>query len=255
MMFARSASLLFVALTAACASTDNRVTAIDRVLADAPGRAQPSALIAAELAAARAARQDGEAAALREFATADAVLHLAAGPVAAREWTRNRAETGAELQRAPKAVWLSCDGEAAVSYGEYAARDGERGHYITTWQRQMNRAYRWTYMLRVPDPALMRQRPGTPEMLERDAILVEAAPMIRGNVADCAPAGPPSVPSAQSAGAAAGSGASSDGTLVWNWRHFADGGRSFSATQAAGGALTEAVRLEVGPAGEVVLSR
>ncbi|WP_228242326.1 hypothetical protein [Porphyrobacter sp. GA68] len=255
MMFARSASLLFIALTAACAASDNRVTAIDRVLADAPGRAQPSALIATELAAARAARQDGEAAALREFATPDAVLHLAAGPVAAREWTRNRTESGAGVQWAPKAVWLSCDGQAAVSYGEYAARDGERGHYVTTWQRQPNRAYRWNYMLRAPDPALVRQRPITPEMLERGAILVEATPMIRGDVADCAPAGPLSLPDTPGAGATAGSGTSSDGTLVWNWAHFADGRRSFSAMQAAGGVLTQAVRLEVGPAGEVTLLR
>ena len=56
---------------------------INRALAGAPGQAQPSEVVKAELEFARAAREDGQWTAFRALAAPGAIIHGRNGPIAA----------------------------------------------------------------------------------------------------------------------------------------------------------------------------
>ncbi|MDZ4274014.1 MAG: hypothetical protein U0995_06580, partial [Erythrobacter sp.] len=79
-----------LALTA-CASggqkpSDRTVALINRALATAPGAAQPSTIVATEIAFSRAARERGQWTAFRMFAAPGALLHGENGPFAIEPW-------------------------------------------------------------------------------------------------------------------------------------------------------------------------
>ena len=85
---------------AACASGPGpryNSSQIDRALSNATYAAQPSLVVAREIAFARAAREDGQWTAFAKFAADDAVLHGRNGPVPAKKVAKRVAK---------KAIWF-----------------------------------------------------------------------------------------------------------------------------------------------------
>ena len=127
--------------------------------------ANPSAVVAAELAFARLAQEKGQWTAFRETATKDAVMFVP-GPTNAQAWLRKQANPAAAVRWQPHEVWISCDGSAAVTRGAWQAGGGQAGggqnataagYFITMWQRQKDGRYKWrldqSEALAVPLPA------------------------------------------------------------------------------------------------------
>lgn len=217
---------------AACAGQPQRrgpsPAVIERALKGAPGEAQPSRIVAAEIAFARAAREQGQWTAFRAFAGPGAVIHLPSGPVPLDTFLASRSDPEAAVQWEPRAVAISCDGALAVSQGRYRDPQGKVGNFITVWQRQDDGSYRWTYDVGgedVPQPPA-RARP------EDGDIVVTAIDAVQGLVASC-PRGddgvppPPAIPIGEEGRVDAR--LSRDGTLRWRWEHRTDGTRYAAA--------------------------
>ncbi|WP_427969129.1 hypothetical protein [Altererythrobacter sp.] len=200
---------------------------IKRALAGAPGEAQPSKIVAVELAFARAAKEKGQWTAFREFAGPGAIIDGQGGPIEAQDWLANRQDPPAAVQWEPRSIWMSCNGALAVSQGRFRDPDGVVGTFVTVWQRQSNDQYRWIYDTGAPDnPQPPARKPLAPP--EEGDIVVEAMDAVQGLVADCPKRGeavpaPPAI--SLSDEIQQGSGISHDGTLQWRWEHDADGSR------------------------------
>lgn len=128
--------------------------------------ADPSAVIAADSALSRIAREKGEARALRDRAAEGAVVFVP-GPVDALTWLKRSAAPSASARWQPRNVWMSCDGAFAVTRGAWT-RGAEGGEYVAVWQRQKKGDWKW--LLREEAP------PGD---------IGEAPEMIAGQVAEC----------------------------------------------------------------------
>lgn len=195
--------------------------AINRALANAPGAAQPSTVVKAELAYARAVREESRLSAATQFAGSGAVIHGPDGPVdAATYFAQN---TGSEVpdQWEPRSVWMSCSGRLAVSQGRYTDASGLVGNYITVWEQRNNRDYKWVYALAVPDNPQPPPRAPEPEPGPND-IVVTSLDAVAGLVADCPLRGSemPIAPAvAITDDASQGGRMSRDGTLRWRWEH------------------------------------
>ena len=190
--------------------------------------ANPSAVIAAELAFARMAREKGTWTAFREYSTEDALWPAPALSNVRRDLagTPDPAEA---IVWGPDAVWVSCDGSFALSTGPATYPTGRRSRFATIWQRQRDGDYRW-----VLDQGF-------------DLEAGHAQPeMIGARVADCPPGRKrrdwrrPEV----RRGEAWGSGRSNDGTLEWSTAIAADCSRTLTVRTSQGGAMTEVFRRE-----------
>ena len=137
-------ALLALALAACTAGPGSR----DRYARLLTPAANPSKVVAAELELARAAQEDGQWSAFRDFSAGDAVLFVPE-PVAARDWLQGRADPAAALQWQPHHIWSSCDGSLAVTRGAWQHPDGGQGEFTTVWQRRANGDYRWTLHQRI----------------------------------------------------------------------------------------------------------
>lgn len=177
------------------------------------GYADPSAVIAADLALGRAAREKGQWQTLRKAAAPGAVL-FAPRAVDAATWLKRQAEPAAPTRWQPHTVWMSCDGVHAVSRGAWA-RGSASGEYLAVWERQKKGQWKW--LVRDEAPA---------------ADLGEPPEMISGQVAECA--GLPRRRPLENAKAAAGSladpanAASRDRSLKWSIAVGTDCGRTIS---------------------------
>ncbi|WP_237164876.1 hypothetical protein [Paraurantiacibacter namhicola] len=196
------------------------VERIDRALEGAPGEAQPSKLVATELAFARAAQEDGQWTATRAFAGPGAMIHGPNGAIPALPWLQKQSDPAQAAKWAPREIWMSCDGALAVSSGRFVDPEGLVGTYLTVWQRQGREDYRWVYDSAQPDnpqpPARFR-----PEAQEGD-IVVTALDAVQGNVADCprgATAPDEKAVAAMTAGRQQATRTSPDGTLAYRWEH------------------------------------
>lgn len=135
----RFAMALGIALVAGCAQGPR---------ADSPGAAylgtaaQPSAVIAAELAFARMARDKGTWTAFRETSTSDAVWP---GPAweNVQSALKGTADPAQPIVWEPDMVWVSCDGSYALSTGPARYPDGRTSRFATIWQRQDDGAFKW----------------------------------------------------------------------------------------------------------------
>jgi hypothetical protein len=105
-------------------------------------RANPSKVIAAELAFARAAQDKGQWTAFAEYATDDAVMFVPEA-VNAQAWLKGRANPPQAVRWQPHQVWSSCDGSLAVTKGAWQRPDGSVGYFTTVWERQENGEYKW----------------------------------------------------------------------------------------------------------------
>lgn len=110
--------------------------------------ANPTALIAAEIALGKLAAKKGELFALRETAAPGARL-MRPDPVDAAQWLQRAQEPAARTKWDGQAVWMSCDGAIGVVEGEWS-RPGASGRFATVWQRQDKGGYKW--LLRQDEP-------------------------------------------------------------------------------------------------------
>ncbi|MGB7371742.1 hypothetical protein [Erythrobacter sp.] len=226
MTFARSRSIRLAAAIAlatalsAC-STGPRGpsdTVIARALQGAPGEAQPSNVVATEIAYARTAREDGWVAAANAFASPAAVIHGRNGPVPFAVIARDPGDATATSEWGPRVVVISCDGALALSQGRFRDPEGLVGDYVTVWERQRDNSYRWSYDVAGLDNPQPTPRP---EPAEGD-IVVTALDAVNGLVASCPDDGAavPPPPALESPSLTAE--ISRDGTLRWAWEHLAD---------------------------------
>jgi hypothetical protein len=171
-------------------------------------RANPSKVVATELAFARAAQDKGQWTAFAEYATDDAVMFVPE-TVNAQTWLKGRANPPQAVRWQPHQVWSSCDGSLAVTKGAWQRPDGSVGYFTTVWQRQGDLEYKW----------VMDQGDGLAEPLE-------APEMIGAATAECG--SQPTPPTEMLAGPsdAISSGSARDGTLRWHVVTRPDGSRS-----------------------------
>ncbi len=185
--------------------------------------ANPSAVIAAEIAFAKLAQEKGQWTAFAATATVDAVMFTPA-MVYAQTWLKGRANPPQSVKWQPHIVWSSCDGSLMVSHGAWQGEKGANGYFTTIWQRQKDGKYKW--------------------VLDHGDELKEAliAPdMLSGQTADCPdrgkrPAGPlPKVKEVKAKSLppldpALRSGKSLDGTLWWEVTVDPSGARNLSVS-------------------------
>ena len=218
----RAAFALAVAVTlAGCAGGPvTRDDIYDRVL---KGRADPSAVVAIELAFARAAQERGQWTAFAEYATDDAVMFVPE-PVDARQWLKGRANPERSVAWQPHAVWSSCDGSIAVTRGAWQRPDGSTGYFATVWQRQGDGRYRWIV-----------------DLGDTLAQSIAAPDFVKTQVADCRKPGEASKPAPINVamdGGQTGTGESADQTLSWWWWSGANGKRALALSVWADGKWT-----------------
>jgi hypothetical protein len=188
--------------------------------------ANPSAVIAAEIAFAQLAQDKGQWTAFRATATRDAVM-FAPQMVYAQEFLGGKADPAKSVTWQPHQVWSSCDGSIGVTRGAWQ-RGELTGFFTTIWQRQKDGAYKW----------IMDQGDELPMALDPPEMIV-------AKVADC-PKGPrgkpgklPKLPKKLpplDSGHAVGQ--SLDGTLNWEVTVQPDGARNLSVSMVTGGAMT-----------------
>jgi hypothetical protein len=187
-----------------------------------PGRsyANPSAVIAAEIAFAKLAQEKGQWTAFRATATKDAAM-FAPQLVLTQDFLKKKADPPVAVKWQPHQVWSSCDGSLAVTRGAWQRPDST-GYFTTVWQRQKDGKYKW----------VLDQGEALPMPLD-------APDMIVAKVADCPPgfrgktSKPPKLPPAP-LDPAHRSGKSDDGTLTWDVTVTPEGARRFVVTMASG---------------------
>lgn len=138
-------------LLAACASPQSRE------LRNRPLAANPSAIIAAELAFNRLAQDKGMQAAFRETAHKDAMLFVPQR-VKAQEWLRSNSP-GSGISWSPHAVYTSCDGNAGATTGGWQGPGGSHGYFTTVWLRQRDGRFEWVLDHGVPLAGPPREAP------------------------------------------------------------------------------------------------
>lgn len=205
----RAAALLLMAGAAAALAVP--ASAERRHRKPGVGTANPSALIAAEIAFSRAAREDGQWSAFRDFADDDAVMFVPA-PVRAKDWLSSRPNPDAPVQWEAYEVWMSCDGTLGVTKGGWTAPDGKVGYFTTIWKRRKKGDYRW-----VLDGGSALEQP------------LEKPEFLKATVADCRQDADIVVP-AERPGQLALSGMSEDHSLQWQTSLTAEGSRILSVS-------------------------
>lgn len=226
------------------------VTMINRTLAGAPGAAQPSTIVAAELAFARAAREQGQWTAFRQFAAPGALLHGGNGPFPIEPWLATQTDPPEAVQWEPRAVVMSCDGALAVSQGRYRDPDGRVGNFVTVWERQSSGEYRYIFDAGGDD---VPQPPPRKPVEGEGGIVVTAIDAVKGMIASCPRGGseippPPAIPVGEDGKTDAR--LSRDGTLRWRWEHRADGTRYAAAEYFYEGRWLTAFEQSLVPTGD-----
>lgn len=209
-----------LAVLAGCASGPRRPSLpqaqVERALKTAAGEAQPSRIVAAEIAFARDAMEVGQWTAFRNFAAPGAILHGPGGGIDATSWLARQKDPSQAVKWGPRAIWMSCDAKLAVSEGRYLEPDGTVGTFVTLWQRQDDDTYLWLYDAGTPDNP-QPPPPGPDGALEENAIVVTALDSIQGLVADCRGTAPPLPADMASRRATMTGWTSPDGTLSFLW--------------------------------------
>ena len=212
------AAFLVLALTA-CASPQMR----GRYDALRVPVANPSKVIAAELAFARMAREKGTWTAFRHYATEDALMP-SPGFVRVQDALKGVPDPADPIVWGPDRVWSSCDGSFAVSTGGAQYPSGRLGRFLTIWQRQADGEYRWVLDQGFDDTDAEVAPDTNPALVaECSARQVRPEKVRRGE--------------------AWGSGQSNDGTLEWTTILAPDCARTVSIrTRSVDGSMNEVFR-------------
>ena len=148
------AATTFSLLLTACGSPRPQgppTQVINRILASAPGKAQPSDIVAVEIAYGQDAKALGQFTAGENYAALGALLHTRNGPVDFAQIAPALKDSGVATTWEPRVVVMSCDGALALSQGRFEDQDGIIGNYVTVWARQDDGEYKWTYDVAGPD--------------------------------------------------------------------------------------------------------
>jgi len=211
------------------------------------GIGNPSALIAAESAFSRLAREKGQWTAFAETAAETAEMFVPER-VLAKAWLKGRANPPVPVQWQPSAVWISCDGGTGVTFG---ALQGDRNRWFSTvWERQKKGEYKWVLdqggTLAAPlkgSDFITGKVADCPARPRRDP-LAEAPPPPPKPARDAPPpmrplAGPIPPLSEVAAGNDSKDGRSADGTLVWRSTVLPGGTRQWTVWMWQDGTMTE----------------
>lgn len=198
----------------------------------ARGYANPSAVVAAEIAFAKLAQDKGQWTAFRSTATKDAIMFVPQ-IVAAQDYLKGKADPAKSVTWQPHQVWTSCDGTLAVTRGAWQGEQDKSGYFTTVWQQQKDGKYKWVADMGEPLPMPL----DPPEMIS--AKVADCPPGYRGKPAKAAKAPPAPLDPAKRGGR------SLDGTLSWDVAVEADGARRFVVAMASGGQMTTVQDLQV----------
>lgn len=213
----RTAVLAMMALAlAGCA------TAQDGRERNRPLAANPSAIVAAELAFNRLAQEKGLVPAFRETAHRDAVLFVPQR-VNAQDWLRS-GNLGSGISWSPHAVFTSCDGGAGATTGGWTGPGGSHGYFTTVWLRERNGSFKWVLDHGVPLTGAKR----------------EAPEFIDARQAKCGTRPPVNIETGGE-GDDLAIGLSADQTLSWRSLVRADGSRRITVRMWDGTAMTDAI--------------
>lgn len=184
--------------------------------------AQPSEVIATELAFARAAQDDGQWTAFAKYAADGALIFGNNGAFEAKPWLKAQKNPPESVRWDPHAVWSSCDGSLAVTRLGFAyPGDDPVGIGYTVWQRQKKGDYRYLFDFGWPTP------------------VAEPEPdIIQAKVADCAR-------DMAIADAAKDVRRSQDGTLQWSFAFTSDGTRKFTVWMLRDGEMSKVASAEI----------
>ncbi len=196
------------------------------------GYANPSAVVAAEIAFAKLAQEKGQWTAFRSTATKDAVMYVPQ-IVAAQGWLKGKADPARSVTWQPHQVWSSCDGSLAVTRGAWQGENATTGYFTTVWQRQKDGKYKWVSDMGEPLPMAL----DAPEMIM--AKVADCPPGYRGKPPKQVAKVPAQVDPAQRGGT------SLDGTLTWATTVAPDLSRRFTVTIASGGTPVTVQDLQV----------
>lgn len=208
--------------------------ALSRERDERRGYANPSAVIAAEIAFAKLAQEKGQWTAFRATAMPDAVMFVPQ-MVLAQQWLKGKADPARAVSWQPHQVWSSCDGSLAVTRGAWQGEKGASGYFTTVWQRQKDGKYKW-----VADQGEALPMP------------LDAPEMIVAKVADCPPGyrgkpvKRPKLPPVPF-DPAHRLGKSDDGTLTWDVAVAPSGARRFVVTLLSSGQPATVQDLQVEP--------
>ncbi len=207
----------------------------------------PGRVVAADIAFARKARDEGQWTASREYAATGALLHGRDGTIPAASFLAELADPAEAVAWSPTAVWSSCDGTLAVSFGRFQDPEGLLGSYVTAWDLQSDRGYKWSYEMAAPDNP--QPAPRTAPDIPEDAIIVPGMTAIDGRVADCARGGPIALPAEAELADNVKSRTrqSDDWTLQYRWEHHADGTRRVVVDWLRNGVWEQALDFTVPP--------
>jgi hypothetical protein len=121
----RYLTLAAVFALGACAPSGPRPLAV-------PQSANPSAIIAAEIAFNRLAKDKGQWTAFRETAAKQATMFVPE-VVDAQTWLKGRADPAKPVKWQPHKAYMSCDGKTGVTTGAWQRPDGSVGYFTTVW--------------------------------------------------------------------------------------------------------------------------
>lgn len=209
-----------------------------------PGQsyANSSAVLVADIAFARLAREKGQWTAFRETAAPDAITVMA-GPVLAQQWLKDRADPPVAARWQATSLFMACDGRTGASTGPLTFPDGTIGHYASVWQnlekpRAKKPKWKWAfnYGVTAPMPA------------QDDDMITSRTATCTGNpkaaLGDI-PLGPLPKDAPLVAPGANGARASADGTMVWRWSATANGGQTVTIELWNGTSFDTVVRDEI----------
>jgi hypothetical protein len=198
--------------------------------------ANPSALVAEEIALKQAATLRGTAAALREFAAPDAVLFVPR-PVAAPAYLKDNA-VSLSLNRSVHNIIMSCDGKTGVTTGAWSDAGGAQGYFTTVWQRyeRADGSGKWLWALTHND--MLKTARNTPDFLAT-------------KTASCKGSAPATV-SAPDVGVQMKQGIARDQSLSWTWQYRPDQSRTLRVSIWDGEKMVPALNDAVAPAPEAV---
>lgn len=215
--------------------------------------ANPSAIVAAEIAFAQLARAKGQWTAFRATADKDAVLFVPQ-PVNAQGWLRKRPDPAQSAVWWPTHIYASCDGSYAASTGNARWPDGSRSVFVTIWRRQGDGSYKWMLDWSA-GKAATDQGPDEVEGKIADC----ARPDPRGPGMPVAGEGPPrregrppsrkemerAVVRIADPPPADGEGQSPDGSLRWRWTSAPDGTRTLGIAMRQGAGYASVIEDKV----------
>jgi len=194
-----------------------------------PKLANPSAIIAAEIAFSRLAQEKGQWTAFRKTAAKEAIMFVPQ-PTLAQEWLKGKADPAVPVKWQAHKAFMSCDGKTGVTTGAAQWPDGRNGYFTTVWQlmqRNPQDAGEWQWVLDHGDFI----EPGRP-----------APEMIETRVANCK-GRPPAELVAPPEGAKMKAGYSRDQSLSYTWVVQPNGARTLEV-KLWNGTATDTVLLD-----------